>query len=133
MGLNAENLGPRIEVGNGLKKPETGDGLKKDDGKLRMDLVPPLPLEKLAEVYTIGANKYSDNGWLKNPIPQNRVLAAMKRHLAAWEKGEDRDPVDGQLHMAAIAWGCFTIMHYREYGLTPDERPFSEQARLLVT
>lgn len=110
-----------------MAKIESGDGKKLDAGKLRMDLVPPLPLEKLAEVYTIGANKYSDNGWLNNPIPQHRVLAAMERHLLAWKRGEDRDPVDGQLHLAAVAWGAFTIMHYREYDTTPDDRAFAEE------
>ena len=63
------------------------EGVKYDQGKLRFDLIPNYPLEKLAEVYTIGASKYSDWNWAKG-MNWSRIFAAIERHLQAWKRGE---------------------------------------------
>lgn len=96
-------------------------GRKDDADKLRYDLVPPFPLSELARVYTIGAAKYGDDNYLGGMAWQ-RVLAAMMRHLEAFRAGESIDQKGGQLHLASVAWCCFTLMLYEKEGLGVDDR-----------
>src|SRR5882757_9406224 len=93
------------------------EGIKLDEGKLRFDLLPVKSLERLAEVYTIGAKKYTDRNWEKG-LKWGRVFAAMMRHSWKWWRGETFDAVDGQHHLASVAWCAFALM---EYELTHPE------------
>src|SRR5678809_1060857 len=67
-----------------------GTGERKNEGKLRHDLVNPHALEGMVRVLTAGAKKYSDHNW-EFGMPWSKVLASLKRHLTAIEKGEDYD------------------------------------------
>jgi Domain of unknown function (DUF5664) len=96
-------------------------GRKEDNGKLRMDLIPGYPLMRLAEVYTIGANKYNDDNWRKG-ISYKRIFAAMLRHAWKWFMGEQFDP-DGQHHLSSVAWAAFTLMEYEVTHPEFDDRP----------
>lgn len=78
----------------------------------RMDLIPPGALLEVARQYAWGAQKYSDWNWLKG-YSYSLALAAMLRHIMAWEKGEDRDPESGTHHLAAVACHAFTLMTYQ--------------------
>jgi len=86
-------------------------GIKYDNGKERYDLIPIEPLRKLAEVYTIGAYKYTDRNWEKG-IDWGRLYAAMMRHANAWWGGETIDKEDKQHHLASVVWCAFTLMEY---------------------
>lgn len=97
-------------------------GIKHDEGLLRMDLIPGYPLMRLAEVYTIGAAKYADDNWRKG-ISYKRIFAAMMRHAWKWFMGETFDSVDGQHHLASVAWGAFTLMEYEITHSEFDDRP----------
>jgi len=76
-------------------------GVKHDDGKLRMDLIPPEALESMAEVLTYGAKKYADRNW-EQGIDTGRVLAALLRHLTAHMRGEVKDPESGISHLRHV-------------------------------
>lgn len=104
---------------SGNKSP-TG-ALKLDTGKLRFDLLPPGPMMELAKVYTIGANKYGDRN-KELGMPYGRIIGAMLRHLFKWMNGEAYDDVDGQHHLAAVAWGALTLMDYETRCLEFDDR-----------
>jgi len=95
--------------------------VKYDEGKLRFDLIPPHSLFKLAQVYTIGAKKYSDRNW-ENGFPYGRVFAAMMRHAWRWWSGETADPVDGQHHLSSVAWCAFALMEYEYTHPELDDR-----------
>jgi len=97
-------------------------GVKYDEGKLRFDLIPVEPLEELARVYTIGATKYDDRNWEKG-LKWGRVFAAMQRHGWKWWKGERLDKVDGQHHLASVAWCAFALMEYEKTRRKFDDRP----------
>lgn len=96
--------------------------VKFDEGKLRFDLIPPEFVEELARVYTIGAKKYGDNNYLNGGMDWSRVIAALKRHLNSWEKGEIHDPVDKQEHLASVAWCAGALMMYQHHNLGKDDR-----------
>lgn len=77
---------------------EENIGIKHDEGKLRMDLIPPEVEQSLAEILTYGAKKYKDRNWEKG-IKYGRVYAALRRHLLAWTEGEENDQESGLPHI----------------------------------
>ena len=100
-------------------------GIKHDAGKLRFDLIPVEPLREIARVYTIGAAKYADRNWERG-IAWGRVFAAMCRHAFAWWGGEQLDPVDGQHHLASVAWCAMALIEYeRTHPELDDSAPRS--------
>lgn len=102
------------------------EGTKNDHGKLRYDLIPVEGLEALAEVYTIGASKYADRNW-ELGIKFGRVYAAMLRHAVRWLAGESYDPVDGQHHLASVAWCALALITFEERRMSEfdDRKPIT--------
>jgi hypothetical protein len=97
---------------------EYGDTRRKDAGKAAgFHLIPRRPLAELARLYAIGAAKYKPRGW-EAGMEWSRVWDAMERHLSKYIMGERFDAVDGQHHLASVAWACFALM---EYELTHPE------------
>lgn len=104
-----------------------------NSGKLRYQLITPIGLSKLAEVYTKGASKYTlfddegnmiedgSNNWKKG-LPFTDIMDSAKRHIQAWESGEDIDPDLQSSHLANAAWNLFTIMHLTETNPEFDNR-----------
>ena len=90
---------------------EKEEGTKHDEGKLRYDLIPPYSLRKLAEVYTIGAEKYGDRNWEKG-ISKDQLVAALMRHTELYRGGEMCDKEDGQHHMASVSFYAFALMFF---------------------
>lgn len=83
---------------------------KADGGKARMDLIPPDELLELGSVFAIGAAKYGDDNWRDGDgLEWKRLYAAVQRHLNQFWAGEDYDAEDGQPHLMAAAWACFTL------------------------
>jgi hypothetical protein len=99
----------------------TTPGYKRDQGKLRYDLIPPEPLAALAHVYTMGARKYTDHNWRKG-MAWSRVIGAMMRHVEAFRKGISLDPVDGQHVLASVAWCALALMEYERTHPELDDR-----------
>lgn len=82
-------------------------GIKHDQHKVRMDLLPPDALWAVAEVLTFGAGKYGDRNW-EQGMEHGRLLAALERHKNAHERGEDYDEETKLLHLAHAA--CCSLM-----------------------
>lgn len=78
-------------------------GMKFDQEKPRFDLLDPDALEGVAKVLTFGAKKYAAHNW-RNGIAYSRVTAALMRHMAAIQRGEDIDPESGLPHIDHL--GC---------------------------
>ena len=87
---------------------EDNKGMKDDDGKLRWDLLPWDAVEKIVEIMTYGAKKYSPNNWQK--VLKNRYQAAMMRHFVAEWKGEDDDRESELLHLAHMACNALFLL-----------------------
>lgn len=94
-------------------------GTKRDEGKLRLDLIPPEVEEALAKVLTFGAEKYNEENWKKG-IQYKRVYGAIKRHLLAWRKGEMLDSESGMPHLwhalTELSFLVYYEEHYDKYG-----------------
>lgn len=96
-------------------------GLRYNDGKTRFDLLEPWAIEKLTEVFTMGAKKYADDNWLKG-MPWSSVGASLKRHLSEYEQGEDYDKESGLLHMQHVAWNAMALLSYYRHRPEYDDR-----------
>ena len=95
-------------------------GAKMDAGKNRLGLVLggfALALEQVGKVGTIGAEKYSPNGWKKVEDGIARYTDAMQRHWLAENKGEKLDTDltnranENIYHAACVAWNALARLN----------------------
>lgn len=110
------------------KRQEFATGSVRDlaAGKGRFDLIPTMPLRRLAGLYERGAVKYGDRNWEKGQ-PLMRYVDSLLRHANCLVAGEPEED-----HAAAIAWNAFGYMFTLgeiESGRLPkdlDNRPVKE-------
>ena len=96
--------------------PKPAGGVKYDAGKPRYGLVLggfPRALERVVQVGTFGANKYSDDGWLSVDDGHARYTDAMLRHHFAEAGGEELDGESGMLHAAHRAWNALAVLELK--------------------
>lgn len=79
---------------------------KHDNQKPRIDLIPPEAVFALADILTMGAEKYGDRNWESGTLENEggRIYAAAQRHLWQWwhahQNGQDvRDEESGRSHL----------------------------------
>lgn len=96
-------------------------GRKDDAGKNRVDLLPFVALEDIAQVLTFGAKKYDSWNWTKG-IVYSRLLGAALRHLFAWARGQDRDPESGLSHLAHAGCCVVFLLYFEHYRKDLDDR-----------
>lgn len=99
------------------------EGRKDDQGKNRLELIPPELIESVGRVLTFGATKYDDRNWEKG-MKWSRVFGAVLRHLWAWWRGEQYDPESGFSHLWHAA-ACITfLITYEQRQIGEDDRPY---------
>lgn len=96
----------------------TGSVRDRADDKPRYDLISPWALQRLAELYQRGAEKYGERNWEKGQ-PVSDILASLYRHLIAYMQGDVTED-----HMAAVAWNAFAIMHFEELAKRGDSKAY---------
>jgi hypothetical protein len=97
-------------------------GKKHDDGKPRMDLLPPDAIFAVADVFTYGAELYGARDWEKG-LPYGRLFAAILRHLFAWWMREEVDRESGKSHLAHAATGVLMLLAMSRRRQDLDDRP----------
>src|SRR6185437_9190435 len=109
--------------------PETGEvrvtsatGGAKGSKLARFDLIPPGPEIELAELYGKGGEKYEDRNWERG-YPWHLSYAALRRHLAKFWKGQDRDPQTGTKEIICVAWHASALAEFMETQPECDDRP----------
>jgi hypothetical protein len=85
-----------------MKKKPTHKGLKFDDDKIPLDLIPYEAEEEIGKVLLAGAKKYKRANWA-NGLEISRLIAAAKRHIGQFNKGIDKDSETDTLHIANAA------------------------------
>lgn len=113
-----------------LEAKQAGDFEGKIDGsgvkgsmkklKLALNLIPPLFIQMIALVLGFGAHKYAPGNWLKG-MSWSTVLEGVKRHIMAFEMGEEIDKESGLPHLAHAACGIMFLIWYA-YG--PDRKAY---------
>lgn len=87
---------------------ETGSRRDSREGKGRFDLISPVALRRLAQLYERGAAKYGDRNWERGQ-PLSRFLDSAERHLNDYLDGDRSED-----HIIACAWNCFAFVHTEE-------------------
>lgn len=92
---------------------EVIDSKKNDrlDNKLRWELLPLEDIEDIVRVYTEGAKKYGADKWQGLTDGIRRYKAALLRHLAEYDKGNEIDEETGCYHLAQVAWNAIAMLH----------------------
>jgi hypothetical protein len=98
---------------------------KGDQGKLKpqLQLIPPVFEEELADVLSLGADKYGPWNWRENKVEIMTYLGAMKRHINAVISGQNDDSESQRHHLAHVAAGCAIVIDAKEQGTLIDNRP----------
>jgi len=100
------------------------EAFKKDEGKIRTDLLPPHALLDIAEIFTLGAIKYNDYNYRDGKgLDWSRVYAALQRHLLEWYKGENIDNESGRKILAHVGCCILMLMDLEYHGKGKDDRP----------
>jgi len=100
--------------------PLKSGGNKKDEGKLRYDLIPADVEEEIARVFTFGATKYGDRNW-ESGIKYSRLVAAARRHLASYLLGNQTDEECGTHHLANAIVNLMMIVHFDKLEISDTE------------
>lgn len=92
--------------------------------KLRLDLISPHALAKVAEAMTVGSEKHGATNYLDNPRPDEaeKQMGSLLRHLNADRCGSVRDS-DGFDHLAAVAARALMILELRRLATSTQPRP----------
>lgn len=81
----------------------------------------PLAMEELGLIYGFGEQKYDRFNYLKG-YDWSLSVDALKRHLLAFERREDRDEESGLLHTAHVAWHGLALTSFVIRGVGTDDR-----------
>lgn len=95
------------------------EGLKLDQEKVRLDLLPFVGVLAVGEVLTYGAKKYAPNNWRKVDDWRARYFAAALRHLVAYGRGEKVDPESGLPHLAHAACSLLFMLEMEQAEVKP--------------
>ncbi len=101
--------------------PIEESGIKFDEEKIRLDLIPVAPLLELGKVLTFGALKYSPNNW-RGGFKWSRTYAATLRHLFAWFSGETYDKETGINHLAHAMCNIVFLLEFANTHPELDDR-----------
>jgi hypothetical protein len=115
-----------------IQKKRKKENPKEKQGKLKapLDLIAPEFEEQVAWVLKHGADKYNPWNWREGePIKATTYIAAFRRHLGAWQKGEDIDPDSGFHPLAHVAAGCQVVLDAIIQDNFNDNRPKSKQTK----
>lgn len=82
-------------------------GRKDDRDKARFDLIDPRFLEELAQVLTLGAEKYGDTNYRN--VEDWRYVGAIGRHFNDWRQGRVLDAESGLSHLAHVVANCMFL------------------------
>jgi hypothetical protein len=86
-------------------------GIKLDQKKPDMSLIPSAAEVEEARVWTAGKVKYSAYNWYSG-INYSRILAAMQRHLTLLKAGIDMDDETKAHHAACIRCGSAMLITF---------------------
>lgn len=116
---------------------KSDSGIKYDQGKPRLDLIPPELIFAVGEILTFGAitKGYGERNWEKG-MEWGRTFGALMRHMWTWWMGKEPvttksflfGPLDmesGRSHLWHAAACLAFLIAYEERQIGKDDRPFA--------
>lgn len=99
-----------------LNKVQKGTASRFNQGKRRWRLLPLEVFEPVVKVLEFGADKYSAWNFAEGDgLSWTEVLDSMKRHIMAWERGEELDPESGESHLGHIGCNLMFLLYYTQH------------------
>ena len=86
------------------------------------NLIPIRGLEEVHKVLNSKLDKHDINEW-KHGLKWSEVISSLKKHLIAFEKGEDFTP-EGNLSIAEVATNALILAEYYKINPAGDDRDF---------
>lgn len=105
------------------------EGVKHDQDKVRLDLLPPELMLAVGDILTSGAKKYGAYNWSKG-MDWSRCYGAMLRHLLAWWGGESMDKESGRSHLWHVATNAAFLISYEQRKIGNDDRPQTHEKQI---
>lgn len=96
-------------------------GVKHDNGKAPISLIPVEAILGEAQAFAFGATKYGRHNF-RNGLDHSRVLDAAMRHILAIVNGEDLDPESGLPHWAHARCCLSMYAFYQTNNVGLDDR-----------
>lgn len=96
-------------------------GVKHDDTKVDLSLLPREFLEETAKAFMAGEKKYGRYNYTGG-MDWHRIIASTLRHITAFNDGEDLDAETGCIHLGNAAAGLAMLLVYYKRGLGKDTR-----------
>lgn len=108
-----------------------GGGLRKDDGKNKLELIPPEWIWGLGQVLTQGAEKYLMRNWERG-MSWGKMVGCGLRHVFKFVCGERYDRESGCHHLLHASWNFLSLMSYDLRGIGDNDLPSFNTAGLRV-
>jgi hypothetical protein len=108
--------------GTDISHYKSDKGIKHDQDKLPLHLLPVDALEAITEILQFGAVKYSPRNWEKG-MDWSRVYRATLSHLFKWWRGEATDEETGKSHLWHAGCCILFLIAYELRGVGKDDRP----------
>lgn len=96
-------------------------GIKYDNGKPKIALVPPELVLAVAQALTHGAEKYSDRNWEKG-LAWSRVYSSLQRHVQDFWAGVETDPDSGMPNLWCAGACIAFLITYEQRRIGLDDR-----------
>ncbi len=98
------------------------EGVKHDNEKLPLHLLPPDAVEAIAEILAFGRVKYGARNWERG-MAWSRVYRAALGHLFAWWMRRGNDPETGKSHLWHAGCCILFLITYELRSVGIDDRP----------
>ena len=99
----------------------TNTGVKHDEGKAPLSLIPTCALAAEARAMGFGAKKYGRFNY-RGGMDWSRLIDASLRHITAFNAGENDDSESGLPHLAHARACLGMLLDYIENNLGTDDR-----------
>jgi len=120
--LEIQFTSPNAEVASlWASESPKAEGVKFDQNKRRVDLVPTEAINALADVLTAGAVKYGEHNW-RHGMDWSRVYGAAQRHMLAFWGGDDIDEESGMPHLWHALTNMAFLVSYQALSVGRDDR-----------
>ena len=135
--MTTKKVEKKSEIRAAQKTAPDGGGLRFDEGKVRLELVPPEWFWALADVTTKGSMKYPERNWERG-MSWAKMIGCALRHVFKFCMGERYDGTElnielgttGCHHLAMAAWNLLALMSYDLRGIGDNDIPQSNMGIL---
>lgn len=96
-------------------------GIKFDQGKPDLSLLPLSATGPIAKAMMVGQEKYGRFNY-RQGLAASRLIAACARHLFKWFSGQDTDPETGVSHLGHAGANIIMLLDLEALGQLDDDR-----------